>query len=112
MLLEALSAICEFCRERTTLVLATVHLCHTRPGSSRIGEADGHDAIGLCVEEYDVFDWAEFAAFLLRVFDNVFGEIGVLLELLGSEHVLEDDDLVPAIGCSGHDRDIVLVPVR
>lgn len=92
------------------LVRPTIHFLHASFGGGGVGETHAHDTLGLRVEEDDVLDLAELGALLARVFDDVLGEFLVFLDLAESEHVLQDDDFVPAVRGGGQDGDVVFIP--
>jgi hypothetical protein len=109
-LLEPLSPVRHLRLQVPALVRTTVVLLDASLGSDGVGEADSNDACGLGIEQDNVLDLAEFGALFASVFDDVFGQVFVFLELLQGEHVLEDDDFVPAVGSGGQDGDFVVVP--
>jgi hypothetical protein len=109
-LLEPLGAISHLRLQVPALVRTTVVLLDASLGGDGVGEANGNDACGLGIEQDDVLDFAELRALFASVFDDVFGQVFIFLELLQGEHVLEDDDFVPAVGSGGQDGDFVVVP--
>ena len=100
-LLESLGSVRHLRLQVPTLVGTAVHLLDAGLGGCAVGEANSDDTLGLGIEQDDVLDFAELGALLARVFLDVFDKVFVFLQFLEREHVLENDDFVPAVGSGG-----------
>lgn len=109
-LLETLSSVRHLRLQVPALVGTAVHLLDAGLGGGAVGEANSDDTCRLGIEQDDVLDFAEFGALLASVFLDFFDEVFVFFDFLECEHVLENDDFVPAVGSGRDDGDIVLVP--
>ena len=110
-LLETLSPVRDLRLQVPTLVGTAVHLLDTGLGGGTVGEADSDDTCGLGIEQDDILDFAELGALLASVFFAFFDVLFVFFDFLECEHVLENDDLVPAVGSGRDDGDIILIPL-